>query len=522
MWEVLDVLQRRHKRESIKRISRQTRRSKNTVKLYLAKAKELGWVAEIHEPTEKLAAEVKRQLKPGPVPGIGNETNHQLDPHREQIRSWLFEPARGIRRPLTLTKVHILLTRMGIFVSYPSLYRYAKNVLGYKVKGTTVRMAPTKPGEVAEADFGYLGLIPDQETGRMRKLWALIVTLVWSRHQYAHLTHGQTIRDFFTGLEAAWNFFGGIPERLVIDNLTPAIRKADHYDPAFTRTALDYARYHKPLVIDPCAPDSPKQKPVVERGVPYVRNNFFAAEDFRCLDHAQHHALHWCTEIAGQRIHGSTRQKPLDMFEIEKESLAPLKGEPYDIPQWGNHKVHQDCCIRFNHALYSVPHSFCGQKALVQANTKLVRIYVGGELVKTHPRKSPGSRSIDHEDYPKEKSIYTMRSIDILVNKAEKIGTNAGLFARRLFEHRHPWSKIRSAYKLLNLAKKYGADRTDASCKRALDYDLINVYKLDRILKQALDLDQPDIRHRQPVQMSLRFLRENTSFNHQKEANHEH
>ena len=99
------------------------------------------------------------------------------------------------------------------------------------------------------------------------------MTLGYSRHQYVHVTFSQKIPDLIEGLEDAWTFFGGCVGRVVVDNLKPAVTKADRYDPIFARTFEDYARY-RGFVIDPAPPYMPTGKPIVERAVPYVHENF--------------------------------------------------------------------------------------------------------------------------------------------------------------------------------------------------------------------------------------------------------
>src|SRR5690606_21774614 len=119
----------------------------------------------------------------------------ELLPHQEQIRSWL-AAAAGEKRGLRLTKVHELLARQGVRIPYSSLHRFAVKHCGFaERRRITVRMAACEPGELAEVDFGLLELVQDPETGRRRRLWALLVVLVSSRHQYVHVTHSQKVHD---------------------------------------------------------------------------------------------------------------------------------------------------------------------------------------------------------------------------------------------------------------------------------------------------------------------------------------
>jgi hypothetical protein len=282
----------------------------------------MGWDwTEAEEPSEELAASVAVRLKPGPKDASPGETERKLLEHKEQIQAWL-KPADGYRRGLRLTKVQILLERRGVEVAYGSLYRFVVKHLEFGKGRTTVRVAGVEPGELAEVDFGRMGLIRDPATGKRRVVYALVVTLVFSRHQYVHLTHRQKLTDLIEGLEDAWEFFGGVPERVVIDNLKAAVLKADRYEPAFQRTFDEYAT-HRGFVIDAAVARHATGKPHVERQVPYVRDNFFRGEDFINIDEAQRAAIRWCLGRAGRRIHGTTRKRP---WSSSRRSRSPNSG----------------------------------------------------------------------------------------------------------------------------------------------------------------------------------------------------
>ena len=322
MWEVLDVLRRAHRGEGRRAIARTTGRSRKIVQRYLTAAADLGWQPGQDEPGEPLAAQILAQLRP-------SEAEQRLLPHRETLRGWL-SGAAAEGHPLTLTKCHALLTRRGVAVTYSSLYRFAVKHCGIGERPSTVRVAEVAPGELAEVDFGRLGLIPDGRLDRRRVLWALVITLVHSRHQYVHLSHSQTLADVLSGLEDAWTFFGGVPARVVVDNLRAAIAKANRYDPIFARVFEEYSR-HLGFVIDPAPPAMPTGKPHVERQVPYVREHFFRGETFLDRDHAQREAIHWCVDTAGRRLHGTTQQRPLEVFEaVERPAPRPQSRRLHD------------------------------------------------------------------------------------------------------------------------------------------------------------------------------------------------
>ena len=265
------------------------------------------------------------------------------------------------RRGLKLTKVHELLTREGVDVSYSSVYRYAAAHFGWARPKLTLRRAEVSPGELAEVDFGQLGKIYDPESDRNRLIWASLVTLGFSRHQYVHVSFSQKLDVVIDGLEEAWEFFGGVPLRVVVDNMKTAVVKSDRYEPIFQRSTEQYAE-HRGFVIDPAVARHPTGKPIVERGVQYVRESFFRGEQWLDLAHVQREARRWCMEVAGRRIHGTTQKRPLVVFEqVELACLRPVKGPRFDTPQWATPTVHDDHHVKFLKALYSVPTQLCGK-----------------------------------------------------------------------------------------------------------------------------------------------------------------
>jgi transposase len=517
MWEVLEVLRRYGRGESKAQIARGTGHSRFTVRRYIELAGEVGWKPEDGEPQEKLASEVLQKCRPGPREvAAGKPSNEQrLLVHIEELRGWL-APADG-SRALRLSRVQTLLKqRHGLEVSYSGLRRFAQTYCQFGTRAVTVRMADTEPGEIAECDFGRLGYVPDADAGKRRLVHALIVTLPYSRHQYVYVTHHQTVRDVITGLEAAWEFFGGVPKRLIVDNMKAAVTRADRYEPTFQRTFNEYAQY-RGFVIDAAVARHPTGKPHVERNVQYVRESLFRGGDWHDLAHVQREAERWCREQAGKRIHGTTRQMPLLVFEQQERAvLGGLDKRRFDPPHWAVCKVHPDHTISFLLSFYSVPTRYIGKEVDVRGDQHLVRVFLKGELIKTHEVVAPGKKSIDYNDYPPDKAPYAMRDVDRMVQDARAIGKHAGQFMEKLLGTHCPWSKLRQGHKLLRLARKYGCAVIDDACHCAISFDLINVRRLDAIVLQALqqraDVAPVSVTSPPDSQLGLRFLRQPGSF----------
>ena len=157
------------------------------------------------------------------------------------------------------------------------------------------------------------------------------------------------------------------------------------------------------------------------------------------------------------------------------------------MPYWAEVKVHVDYHIQVARALYSVPWRHVGARVMARADEHLVKVYLHDQLIKTHPRRQPGGRSTDTADMPPGVEGYATRTVDRLVAQAACYGESTGIYARRLLDGDAPWMMMRSVYRLIGLAKRYGAGAAEAACARALDVDVINVSKIESMLKNATE-----------------------------------
>jgi len=340
-----------------------------------------------------------------------------------------------------------------------------------------------------------------------------VIVLGYSRHSFVWPLIRQQLGDIIEGLETAWAFFGGIPRYVVLDNFPAAVAGPDALDPHITRGFLEYSQ-HRGFIADPARVRHPQDKPKVERHVPYVRERFFKGGQFHDLSDLRAQAIRWCLEVAGSRVHGTTRKLPLVVFnEEEKAALLPWDGEPYDVPDWHDVTVHPDHHIAYRYALYSAPNSTCpqGTKLEVRGDSKLVRLYKRGMLVKVHLRQPRGGRSTDPQDYPAELSDYTLRCPDRLRRQGAELGEAVGAFADKLLGGPLPWAKVRQAQKLLRLGERYTPARLDVACRKALSVDLIDVRRLERILIEALETESEPT-DKAKVLLPGRFARPGSAF----------
>jgi hypothetical protein len=403
--------------------------------------------------------------------------------HHDTIAGWVADQ-------VPVVKMGELLERRGVVVAERTLHRYVAERFGPSLSGSsTVPVADCDPGAELQIDWAKLGLVFDAESGRRRTVWALLFTSVFSRHCFVWLSHTQALDAVIAGCDAAWEFFGGVFKVVIPDNMKTIVTRADGCDPQLCQAFVEYAQWAG-FFVDPARVRAPQDKARVERNVRFLKDSFWAGETFADLVEAQAAVEGWCRARAGMRTHGTTAKRPVEVFnEHEAPVLAAAPGGRYDLPIYRDAKVARDHHVQVAKALYSVPGGLIGQTVAVRADSKLVKIYARGVLVKTHARVPVGHRSTDAEDLPADKTIYAMRDIDRLIGDAAGHGTAVGAFARVVLDHPLPWTKMRQVYKLLGLCRRYGDDRVDAACIRALDAETDSVTVVGRMLERALEAE---------------------------------
>lgn len=503
MIEVREILRLWLAGRGLREVARLSGAERKTVRRYVDRARACGLNRDGHacQLTDELLAAVIAGVRPS-RPNGKSPAWETIDGQRAQIAAWL-------KQDLTLTKVHILLGRRGVVVSYRSLHRYATTELGFGARQATVPVVDCEPGAELQVDFGRLGLLTDAEDGRRRVVHGLIFTAVYSRHMFVWPTYRQTLHEVIAGFEAAWAFFGGVFAVVIVDNMKAIVDKADATDPKLNDAFREYAQA-RGFAVDPTRIRSPRDKPRVERCVPYARANFFAGEDFQNLGDCQVRAEQWCGQVAGMRIHGTTRCRPAEVFATDElPQLQPVPDELFDIPTWCRPKVAPDRHVAVAKALYSVPGELIGRRLDARVDAHTVKLYWRGELIKVHPVVAPGRRRTDPADLPAEVSVYAMRDLNTLQRKAAAHGTHVGAHAAAVLEHPLPWTKMRQVYRLLGLVRRHGADGVDDACCRALDAEVIDVGLIERMLTRGVGAQLPLIA---TPPAASRFVRAATDF----------
>jgi hypothetical protein len=254
----------------------------------------------------------------------------------------------------------------------------------------------------------------------------------------------------------------------VPDNLKTGVAKPDLYDPKINRAYAELAA-HYGVLIDPARAAKPKDKPRVERPMPYVRDSFWRGREFHSLEQMQAEAERWCSEVAGRRacrpLGGAA---PAVVFAAtEAAVLAPLLVRTFELASWSRPKVGPDIHIKVGPTLYSVPWTLIGQHVDVRATSTAVQVFSDGKLVKTHVAAAGKGRVTDYADYPPEKIAFHMRTPAWCRKRAEQIGPKTAEVIAELLEV-NALFRLRAAQGVLTLADKHSPERLEAACAHAL------------------------------------------------------
>src|SRR5689334_5032773 len=208
----------------------------------------------------------------------------------------------------------------------------------------------------AQIDYGRLGMWTDPRSGRRRAVWAFVMVLPCSRHLFLRPTLSMDQAEWTAAHVEAFAFFGGVPARLVPDNLKTGVDRPDLYDPKINRAYAELAAHYGTLV-DPARALKPKDKPQVERPMPYVRDSFWRGREFASLEAMRADAVAWSSEVAGNRA-----CRPLDgaapaavFATVEQRALAPLPAAPFVLATWSSAKIGPDIHANVGATLYSLP-----------------------------------------------------------------------------------------------------------------------------------------------------------------------
>jgi len=462
--DICEILVHWHAGRSKNEIAGSLGLSRNTVRKYVAAAEAAGMVPGGPAVSQQGWQERARAWFPELADTrLRQVTWPAIAGHRDYI-------VEQMEAGVTVATIHQRLRdERGLAVSVASLRRYVAANLPEEVRRsrvTVLRLVPAEPGAEAQIDYGQMGRWTDPRTGRRHTVNAFAMVLCCSRHMFVRPVIKMDQLAWTECHVAAFGFFGGVPARLVPDNLKTGVDRPDLYDPKINRSYAELA-VHYGCLIDPARSRKPRDKPQVERPMPYIRDSFWRGREFTSLTQMQAEAERWSAEVAGQR-----RCRPLDgaapaavFAAAEKDRLLPLPRGPFVLAEWSRCKVGPDIHASVARVLYSIPWRHIGKTLDVRLTSSMVQFFDHGELVKTHVRKLRGKQT-DLGDYPPEKIAFHMRTPAWCRKKAAEIGPACQALIGGLLDDNALY-RLRAAQGVLHLADKHQPGRLEAACAKA-------------------------------------------------------
>lgn len=348
-----------------------------------------------------------------------------------------------------------------------------------------------------------VGII-DRRTGEIRPAQIFVAVLGASSLAYAEATWTQSLPDWIGSNQRALRFLGGVPELLIPDNLKSAATKACRYDPVVNRTYLRFAAHYGTAVL-PARPLKPQDKAKVEAGVLLVERWILAV-----LRHREFFSLAELNEAIAELL-VTLNERPFqgrnesrrDLFEaLDRPALRPLPSAPYEYDEWSRAKVGIDYHISVDKRFYSVPHALVGHEVEVRLTAVTVEIYRRGKRVASHQRQEHTRYSTISEHMPALHREHRDWSPSRFIDWGMRVGPATAQVVRSQLEDRpHPEHGYRACLGFKSLAKRYGHQRLESACSRALTIGSSTYASVNSILKQGLDQQTADLLDEEPEEL---------------------
>lgn len=370
--------------------------------------------------------------------------------------------------------------------SYDTVKRYVAKIRYSTPKAYMVLNA--LPGEEAQVDFGYIGTLKLSNNKR-KKAWVFVMTISYSRYMYAQIVLDQSVATFIDCHKNAFRYFGGIPQTVKIDNLKAAILEADFYEPTVQRSYAAFA-LHYGFSAEPCRVRTPTDKGKVESNVKYIKDNCFKKREFESLNVAKIFLKQWLKEIANNRIHGTTKKVPSEVFKsIEKEKLKAIPTEDYNISDFSKCTVMTNCHISYKGNYYSVPYIYIGEHVDVIVSNNLLKVFKNNIEIALHPliKDEKGLYMTNKSHYPKSKNITNEDIKSTYKEQMSEIGANALKFFEEFIKQPQNKYSYRPIGGIIALRKKYNDQTINAACLRAYTYGALKYKVVKNICEKGLE-----------------------------------
>jgi transposase len=447
----------------------------------------LTWtrMQELHERDKLNAAQIARELglaprtvrtwlkKPYRPHKRAARRKSKLDPFKGRIMGWLRQ------HPYSAVQLLSMLREEGYKGGITVVKDYVQQVRPrHKEAYLTLSFAP---GECAQVDWGSWEVIDVGNT--RRRLSFFVMVLGYSRMMYVEFTLGQSQEHFLSCHRHAFEFFGGVPEKVMCDNCKTAVLSHPHgLAPMLNPQYADFAA-HYGFTIKACNVGKGNEKGIVESAVGYVKHNFLRGRPINAFASLNPAVQIWLEQTANVRIHARTRQRPVDMFVTEKQALRPLPPHAYDCAAVGSTLVDIQFRVRVDGNRYSVPARYAGGKLLLKLYPDHLCVYDGQHLVAQHLRSYERGRDIELSEHAKPVLEHKRRANQqLLFKRFLALGPNAEAYYRQLAERKLSWRL--HLRKIMALVDIYGPAKVTRAIDDALEFKAFSSEYIANILEQ--------------------------------------
>jgi len=337
------------------------------------------------------------------------------------------------------------------------------------------------PGECAQVDWGSYGSVTVADTTRRLSFFAMV--LCYSRMMYVEFTVSQTMEHFLGCHQNAFDWFGAVPEKIMVDNLKSAVlRRIVGKDPIFNPKYLDFAN-HYGFTIVPCAVGKGNEKGRVESGVGYVKKNFLAGLDITDFNALSPAITHWLNTVANVRIHGETGKRPVDRFQRERQSMKCMPPYPYDIATIDQVRASRQFRVAVDGNRYSVPAEYAGAALTLKTYPDRICIYHQQKLIARHVRSYDRKKDFELPDHPKALLVQRKKARDQKIFiRFLSLSDKADAYYRQLEQRRmNPLHHIRQ---IVALSEIYGQQAVQRAIEDAFAFQAFSCEYIANLLEQ--------------------------------------
>jgi len=399
----------------------------------------------------------------------------KLDPYKNDIVRMLQTHA------FSATQIFQRICELGFDGGYTIVKEYVRQVRPPKTRAF-LKLA-FAPGECAQVDWGSYGAVNVGST--RRRLSFFVMVLCYSRMMYVEFTVCQRMEHFLACHQNAFEFFGSVPKKIMVDNLKSAVlRRIIGQAPVFNPKYLDFAN-HYGFSIAPCNVGKANEKGRVENAVGYVKKNFLSGLDIPDFAAIHPAARHWLDTIANVRIHGETRQKPLALFEKERACLSALPANRFDIGTVCQLRASSQFRITIDTNRYSVPAEYAGVNLTLKSYPDRLCVYYQDNLIARHVRSYDRHQDFEDPDHPKELLAQRKKARDQKIfMRFLTLSPKAEQYYRHLEQRRvNPQHHVR---KIVALSEIYDPEAVARAIEDALSFQAFSCEYIANLLEQRL------------------------------------